>query len=161
MVTPSNENLCHHFLASGFSRKRLKAGVGHSTRHAFHLGVGDKEDFGIIPRSSLLFHTVLEYTFQNKIQSLIPLSTQYSLAVLVRCSGRIATLIKLPARVRFSSPTPQPQYFPTDLLVSIKKLAKLSKSLEFTLEALSICGTKSSPSRTNFCEGSHNSRSSR
>ena len=51
-------------------------------------------------------------------------------AVLPWCSGRIATFTKLPVRVRFPSATPQPQILKTDLLVSIKKLGKLSKGSE-------------------------------
>ena len=53
-------------------------------------------------------------------------------AVLPWCSGRIATFTKLPVWVRFPSATPQPQILKTDLLVSIKKLGKLSMGLEET-----------------------------
>ena len=52
--------------------------------------------------------------------------------VLPWCSGRIATITKLPVRVRFPSATPQPQISKTDLLVLIKKLGKLSKGFEET-----------------------------
>ena len=62
-------------------------------------------------------------------------------AVLPWCSGRIATFTKLPVRVRFPSATPQPQFLKTDLLVSIKKLGKLSKDLEVTRGPL-FCAQK-------------------
>jgi hypothetical protein len=63
-------------------------------------------------------------------------------AVLPWCSGRIATFTKLLVRVRFPSATPQPQVLPADLLVSIKKLGKLSKSLEETRGSFILCAQR-------------------
>ena len=125
----------------------MNAGVGHSTQYAFSLGVGDKEDLGNIPRSSLLLHTALEYTLYFKPTSLTLLRSQNSVAVLVWCSGRIATLTKLPVRVRFPSPTPQPQVLPADLLVSIKKLEKLSTGLGVTRGPFKLNEGTKSPTR--------------
>lgn len=69
-------------------------------------------------------------------------------AVLPWCGGRIATFTKLPVRVRFPSATPQPQILKTDLLVSIKKLGKLSKGLEVTRGPI-YCAQKAFGNPTN------------
>ena len=134
-------NLCHSFLALVFARKWLNARVGHSHTKCSALELSTKKTSEL---SEVFSFSLQErfYTpfaiFRNYEASLI----DTSFAVLSWCNGCIATLTKLPVRVRSPSTAPQPQVIRTDLLVSIKKSGKLSKSLEETRGPFNWCGQR-------------------
>jgi hypothetical protein len=97
----------------------------------------------------LLVHTLLEFTDTFRFHFLGCYETQNSLALLVWCNGSITTFTKLPVRVRFPSPTPQPQNLLTDLLVVIKESKTLSKSLEATRGSFNLCAQR--PGQRELC----------
>ncbi len=103
------------------------------SQKVFRLGAVDTEDLGRF--QGLLFFS----THFQILKDYEPLLSKTSLAVLSWCNGCIATLTKLPMRVRFPSTVPQPQVLMTDLLVSIKKLGKLSTGLRETRAPFNLC----------------------